>query len=162
MYWFLKENISGWIFRALAFLRRNASLNSWCISHVFGSECIPCGSRFEGSAGVSLSPSYTSDWVFSKSRYLAILSDSIKPWPMTLAPTNEAIRREIMQNKTCRLKRPLWFGSIIVGCMDIFYQFSLRLVRVGDDYYLFYSIHLQRVLLSGYEVFPILFHIESW
>ncbi len=31
--------------------------------------------------------------------HLAILSDSSKPWPMTLAPTNEIIRREIMQKK---------------------------------------------------------------
>ncbi len=26
---------------------------------------------------------YTGDWLFSKSRHLAILSNSIKPWPMT-------------------------------------------------------------------------------
>jgi hypothetical protein len=42
---------------------------------------------------------------FSKLHHLAILSDSIKPWPMTLAPTNETIRRETMQKKTQRVKK---------------------------------------------------------
>jgi hypothetical protein len=45
------------------------------------------------------------NWLFSKSHHLTILSDSIKPWPMTLAPTNEAIRRETMQKKTQRVKK---------------------------------------------------------
>ncbi len=77
-------NISGWIFDVLAFLRRNASINPWSISHVSGSESVPSGSRFERSGGACLSPSYTGYWLFSKSRHLAILSDSIKPWPMTV------------------------------------------------------------------------------
>jgi hypothetical protein len=34
-----------------------------------------------------------------------ILSDSINPWPMTLTPTNEAIRRETMQKKTLWVKK---------------------------------------------------------
>jgi hypothetical protein len=42
---------------------------------------------------------------FSKLCHLAILSNSIKPWPMTLAPTNEAIRCEIMQKKTLWVKK---------------------------------------------------------
>jgi hypothetical protein len=64
-----------------------------------GSESVPSGSRFKRSGGACLSPSYTSDWIFSKSRHLAILSDSIKPWPMTLTPMNETIRHEIKQKK---------------------------------------------------------------
>jgi hypothetical protein len=51
------------------------------------------------SGGACLSPSYTGDWLFSELHHLAILSDSIKPWPMTLAPTNETIRRETMRKK---------------------------------------------------------------
>jgi hypothetical protein len=41
--------------------------------------------RFKRSGGACLSPSYISDWLFSESRHLAILSNSIKPWPMTMA-----------------------------------------------------------------------------
>jgi hypothetical protein len=51
------------------------------------------------SGGACLSPTYISDWLFRKSHYLAILSNSINPWPMTLTPMNEAIRREIMRKK---------------------------------------------------------------
>jgi hypothetical protein len=49
-----------------------------------GSKSIPSGSRLNGSHGVCLSPTYTSNWLFSKSLLLAILSNSIKPWPMTM------------------------------------------------------------------------------
>jgi hypothetical protein len=38
-------------------------------------------------------------------RHLAILSNSIKPWPMTLAPTNETTRREIMWKKNLWVKK---------------------------------------------------------
>jgi hypothetical protein len=38
---------------------------------------------FERSGGACLSPSYTSDWLFRELRHLAILSNIIKPWPMT-------------------------------------------------------------------------------
>ncbi len=48
-----------------------------------GSESVPSGSRLKRSGGVCLSPTYTGDWLISKSRHLAILSNSIKPWPMT-------------------------------------------------------------------------------
>jgi hypothetical protein len=37
--------------------------------------------------------SYISDWRFSKLQHLAMFP-TIMPWPMTLAPTNEAVRRE--------------------------------------------------------------------
>ncbi len=69
------------------------------------SESVPSGSRFERSGGACLSPSYTGDWLFSKLRHLAILSDSIKPWPMTLAPTNETIRCETMWKKDPKGKK---------------------------------------------------------
>ncbi len=91
--------ILGWIFDALAFLCRNASIDSWRVSHVSGSKSVPSGNRFKRSSGVCLSPSYTGDWLFTKSHCLAILSNSIEPWPMTLAPTNETIRRETMRKK---------------------------------------------------------------
>ncbi len=55
-----------------------------------GSESVPSGSRFKRSGGACLSPTYTGDWLFSKSRRLVILSDSIKPWPMT-APDAERL-----------------------------------------------------------------------
>jgi hypothetical protein len=54
---------------------------------------------------VRLSPSYTGDWLFRTLHYLAILSDNIKPWPMTLAPTNETIICEIMQKKDPKGKK---------------------------------------------------------
>ncbi len=47
---------------------------------------------------------YTSHWLFTKLHHLAILGDSTKPWPMTLAPTNETIRHEISGIKTQRVK----------------------------------------------------------
>ncbi len=136
---------------ALAFLCGNAGIDLWCVSHVSGSKSVPSGSRFERSGGACLSPSYTRDWLFSKFRHLAILSNGIKPWPMTLAPTNETIRCEIMQKKTQRVKKvPLWFGNIKVRCKDSIYQISVRLTRVGANYYYFWFICLWRGLLSGY------------
>ncbi len=89
---------------------------------MLGSESIPHGSRFKRSVGVSLLPLYTSNWLFSKSRHLAILSDSTKPWPMTLAPTNEAIRRE-----TIRKNQGWVYGYYL--------SISITLVRVGDNYF---------------------------
>jgi hypothetical protein len=47
------------------------------------SKSVPSGSRFKRSGGACLSPTYTGNWLFSETRHLAILSDSIKPWPMT-------------------------------------------------------------------------------
>ncbi len=41
----------------------------------------------------------------AKSRHLGILSDSIKPWSMTLAPSNETIRREIMRKNDLKGKK---------------------------------------------------------
>jgi hypothetical protein len=89
----------------LAFLHGNAGIDLWHISHVSGSKSVPSRSRFERSGGACLSPSYTSNWLFSKSRHLPLLSDSIKPWPMTLAPTNKTIRCEIMQRKDPKGKK---------------------------------------------------------
>jgi hypothetical protein len=48
-----------------------------------GSESVPSRSRFKRSGGVCSSPTYTGDWLFSKLHRLAILINSIKPWPMT-------------------------------------------------------------------------------
>jgi hypothetical protein len=47
-----------------------------------------------------LSPAYISDELFSKSQYLERYFPANIPWPMTLAPTNEAIHREITRKKT--------------------------------------------------------------
>ena len=47
-------------------------------------------------SGACLSPAYTSDWQFIESRLLAIFG---LPWPMTLAPMNEAIRHETSGKK---------------------------------------------------------------
>jgi hypothetical protein len=89
----------------LAFLCGNAGIDLRRISHMLGSGSVPHGSRFKRSSGACLSPSYTGDRLFRKSRHLAILSDSSKPWPMTLAPTNIAIRRETMQKKDPKGKK---------------------------------------------------------
>jgi hypothetical protein len=60
----------------LAFLCGNAGIDLWRISHMSGSKSVPSRSRFERSGGACLSPSYTSDWLFSELRHLAILSNS--------------------------------------------------------------------------------------
>jgi hypothetical protein len=70
-----------------------------------GSESVPSRSRFKRSGGACLSPLYTSDWLFSKLRHLGMLINSIKPWPMTLAPMYETIRREIMGKKDPKGKK---------------------------------------------------------
>jgi hypothetical protein len=70
-----------------------------------GSKFVPSGCIFKRSGGACLSPSYTSDWLISELRHLAILSNSIDPWPMTLAPTNETIRYEIMPKKDPKGKK---------------------------------------------------------
>ncbi len=72
----LLRNIYCWIIDALAILRRNTSIHIWCISHVSESKSVPSGSRFKWSGGACLSLPYTSNWLVSKSRHLAILSNS--------------------------------------------------------------------------------------
>ncbi len=117
------------------FLRGNAGIDLWRVSHTSGSKSVPSRSGFKRSGGACLSPTYTGDWLFIKSHHLVKLSNSIKPWPMTLAPTNETIRCEIMQKKRPRgeKKVPLWFGNIKVRCKDSIYQISVRLMRAGDN-----------------------------
>jgi hypothetical protein len=90
---------------ALAFLGVHAGIDLCRISHLSGSKSVSSGSRFERSGGAYLSPSYTGDWLFSELRHLAILSNSMKSWPMTLTPTNETIIREIMQKKDPKGKK---------------------------------------------------------
>jgi hypothetical protein len=70
-----------------------------------GSKSVPSRSIFKRSGGACLSPLYTSDWLFSESPHLAILSNGIKPWPMTLTPTNETMRCEIMRKKDPKSKK---------------------------------------------------------
>jgi hypothetical protein len=74
MYQFLKEYLL--LIDVLAILCRNASINIGRISHVSGSESVPSGSRFKRSGGACLSPLYTSNWLVSELRHLAILSNS--------------------------------------------------------------------------------------
>jgi hypothetical protein len=66
-----------------ASLRGNAGIDLGRVSHMSGSKSVLSGSRFKRSGGVCLSPTYTGDWLFGKLRHLVILSNSIKPWPMT-------------------------------------------------------------------------------
>jgi hypothetical protein len=95
IYWFLKETYRAeYLIRWLFYVGMPVSTHD-----ASGSESVSSGSRFKRSDGAYLSPSYTSDWLFSKSHHLAILSNSIGPWRMTLGPTNEAIRRETMRKK---------------------------------------------------------------
>ena len=44
--------------------------------------------------GASQSPAHISDWLFSKSQVFSEGFSHQIPWPMTLAPTNEAISRD--------------------------------------------------------------------
>ena len=75
----------------------------------------------EDPGGACLSPSYTSNWLFSESRPLAIIGS---PWPMTLAPTNEAIRNETSGKKTLSVKvKNDWLAGLSCNrCKDKFYQ----------------------------------------
>jgi len=50
--------------------------------------------------GDSLSPLTSAKSYFSESGYSARYVPANIPWPMTLAPTNEAISREITRTKT--------------------------------------------------------------
>ncbi len=59
----------------------------------------------EDPGGACLSPLYTSDWLFSEAHPLAIIGS---PWPMTLTPTNEAIRHETSGKKTLSVKVKKW------------------------------------------------------
>ncbi len=77
----------------------------------------------EDPGGACLSPSYTSDWLFSESRLLAIIG---LPWPMTLAPTNEAIRHETSgkkKNLSVKVKKLTdLLGCHVIGVRIDFYQ----------------------------------------
>ncbi len=82
-----------------AFLRGNAGIDLWCVSHTSWSKSAPSGSRFKRSGGVCSSPTYTSNWLFSKLRHLVILSDSIKPWPMTSTPYQNSLLALLLKYK---------------------------------------------------------------
>ncbi len=76
----------------------------------------------EDLGGACLSPSYTSDWLFRKSRLLAIIG---LPWPMTLTPTNEAIRHETCGKKTLSVKVKKMtnlLGCQVIGVRIDFFQ----------------------------------------
>jgi hypothetical protein len=52
---------------------------------------------------------------------------------MTLTPTNETIKHEIMQKKDPKgKKRATMIWNIKVRCKDSIYQISIRLTRAGD------------------------------
>jgi hypothetical protein len=73
-----------------------------CVSHLLGSDVSPnLWKDSEDPGGACLSPSYTSNKQFSKSRLLAIID---LPWPMTLTLTNEAISHETGKKKTLTVK----------------------------------------------------------
>ncbi len=69
---------------------------------------------------------------FSKARLLAING---LPWPMTLAPTNEAIRHETSGKKdlTRQVKKIDRFAGLSRNrCKDRFLSKSVRFERAGD------------------------------
>ncbi len=106
-----------------------------------GSKSVPFGSRFKRSGGVCLSPTYTGNWLFRELHHLVILSDSIKPWPMTLAPTNEAIRCEILQKKTLWVKKT----TMIWEYHGYVYGYYLSILRkIGES-----RTNLLTVLISS-------------
>jgi hypothetical protein len=43
------------------------------------------------------------------------------PWPMTLAPTNEAIKRESSRKKPVKGKKNLPRNGMSSGCVDNYY-----------------------------------------
>ena len=104
----------------------------WCFSHLLGSAiCLNLWKDSWGPGDCCLSPMYTSNMRFSKSRLLAIFGS---PWPMTLTPTNEAISHETSWKKTLLVKAKIdrLDGMSCNRCKDRFLSKSVRLLRVGD------------------------------
>ncbi len=120
-----------------------------------------CGPRALRSGGNCLSPTYISDWLFSESRHLARYFPANMPWPMTLAPTNGAIRREFQRKKNLNRKKNLppriWEVIWMYGYLYITKHKigeSRRLLHILFFLSCFIPIlglfPLYKVLLSGY------------
>ncbi len=82
-------------------LRRNVTIVCGTSYHLLGSR-ISRDSKIRFQLQVK---SYISDWQFSKSQHLESYVSAIMPWAMTLAPTNEAVRRENQAEKNFRRKK---------------------------------------------------------
>ena len=74
--------------------RRNCHIVCSWLQPILGSNIYLLPWRRYKDPGNCLLPAYISNWLFSESRQLARMFPAIMPWPMTLAPTNEAISRE--------------------------------------------------------------------
>ena len=122
VYRFLSKDLrifSGW---CVGYPTWDTSMIPWCVSHLFGSAI--CQNLWKDSwdpGGARLSPSYTRDKWFSKSRLLAIFG---LPWSMTLAPTNEAISHETSETRPypSRQKMTDLMGCHVIGVRIDFYQ----------------------------------------
>ena len=98
VYRFLSKDrwtFSGW---CGGYPKWDTSMIPWHVSHLLWSAiCQKLWKDSEDPGGACcLSPLYTRDWRFSKSRLLAIFG---LPWPRTLSPTNEAIRHKTSGKK---------------------------------------------------------------
>ncbi len=122
-YRFLSKDL--WIFSGWCdgYPTWDSSMVLWRVSHLFGSAIYRIFWKdSEDPGGACLSPLYTIDSLFSKLRLLAIIG---LPWPMTLAPTNEAIRHETSGKKTLSVKvKKLTnlLGCHVIGVRIDFYQ----------------------------------------
>ena len=89
----------------MAIPRGNASIICGASYHVWAlPSVIICGDVAKDPSD-RLSPLTSAKSYISESRYIARYFPANIPWPMTLAPTNEAISREIMWKKTLQVKK---------------------------------------------------------
>ena len=106
---------------------------SWRVNHLLRSAiCRIFWKDLEDPGGACLSPSHTSDWLFSELRLLAIVG---LPWPMTLTPMNEAIRHGTSRKKTLSVKvKKLTdlLGCHVIGVRIDFCQKAYDCLRAGD------------------------------
>ncbi len=108
----------------------DSSMVSWRVSHLFGSAICPICEKIWKILVVPVCPCCTpAIGYFSKSRLLAIIG---LPWPMTLVPTNEAIRHETSGRNLVKVKTWPTCWDVCNRCKDNFLSKSVILLRAGD------------------------------
>ena len=100
-----KISLISFGYELVAILRGNASI-------VCGASSVIICDDVAKDPSDRLSPLTSAKSYISKSRYLARYFPTNIPWPMTLAPTNEAISREITRKKNLLGKK---ISRIILG-----------------------------------------------
>lgn len=99
-------------YELVAIPRGNASIVCGASYHVWDLPSVIICDDVAKDPSDRLSPLTSAKSYFSESRYLARYFPANIPWPMTLAPTNEAISREITRKKNLLGKK---ISRIILG-----------------------------------------------